>query len=123
MKLRNKKTGEIVNKIDVSQDNEGIWVYGNKLNYYRTLAGINKDWEDYKEPLFTKKAAQMCRLWAEIQELRVVKCSYICDGIVGIIGMTGSSGEYVSIDIPETNVSEKITVGTEYTIDELCGNE
>lgn len=49
MKLRNKKTGEIISKIDVSRDHEGIWVMENKPRFYRTLAELNAEWEDYDE--------------------------------------------------------------------------
>lgn len=47
MKLRNKKTGEIISKIDVSQDHEGIWVLENKPRLYHSLAELNEEWEDY----------------------------------------------------------------------------
>ena len=48
MKLRNKKTGEIITKIDVSQDNESIWIM-DIPKIYRSLAELNADWEDYEE--------------------------------------------------------------------------
>lgn len=119
MKLRNKKTGVVMG---LSMAGDIVWV-GNYR--YNSLAELNEEWEDYKpkEPLFTREAAQMFRLWAEINELRAVNCKYICDGIAGFVGMKSSVDEYVVIDIPETNMSKRITVGTEYTIDELCGED
>ena len=44
MKLRNKKTGEIVpaSNIAVGIGNDGKW--------YDSLAELNEEWEDYKEP-------------------------------------------------------------------------
>lgn len=123
MKLRNKKTGGLANMLG---EQDFIRVYTDAgWHDYDSLAELNAEWEDYQpaEPLFTKEVAQMFRLWAEIHELRVVNCNYICNGIAGFVGMKGSVGEYVAIDIPETNMSKRITVGTEYTIDELCGEE
>lgn len=49
MKLRNKKTGEIISEIDVSQDHESIWVLENKPRVYHSLAELNEEWEDYDE--------------------------------------------------------------------------
>jgi len=75
------------------------------------------------EPLFTKEVAQMFRLWAEINELSVVSCMYICDGTACFIGRKAIDKRDVMIDIPRTYMSDRITVGTEYAIPELCGEE
>lgn len=53
MKIRNKKTGEIGNLKSFSNDKRVcIWVHKETdLDYiYNTLAELNEEWEDYKEP-------------------------------------------------------------------------
>ena len=49
MKLRNKKTGEIVDiaDLDFTSDNFAIWLSTTK---YSSLAELNEEWEDYEEP-------------------------------------------------------------------------
>lgn len=49
MKLRNKKTGDVSTRIDVSENGELFWVLGKKPYRYETLAELNAEWEDYKE--------------------------------------------------------------------------
>ena len=51
MKLRNKKTGEITTKIDVSQSGDIFWVLCKSPRMYDTLAELNEDWEDYDEAI------------------------------------------------------------------------
>lgn len=57
MKLRNKKTGELSTRIDVSESGEVFWVLGKNPCCYNTLAELNEEWEDYKpaEPLIKDK--------------------------------------------------------------------
>ena len=49
MKLRNKKTDEIVDiaDLDFTSDNFAIWLSTTK---YSSLAELNEEWEDYEEP-------------------------------------------------------------------------
>ena len=49
MKIRNKKTGEIVDiaNLDFTSDNFAIWLSTTK---YSSLAELNEEWEDYEEP-------------------------------------------------------------------------
>lgn len=48
MKLRNKKTGEIVKRMDLVIREEGV-VF-NTDEQYHSLAELNEEWEDYEEP-------------------------------------------------------------------------
>jgi len=48
MKLKNKKTGEIVERIDLVIREEGV-VF-NADEQYTSLAELNEEWEDYEEP-------------------------------------------------------------------------
>lgn len=49
MKLRNKKTGAIysIEDIDLGNNADGIWL---GMTKYNSLAELNEEWEDYKEP-------------------------------------------------------------------------
>lgn len=53
MKLRNKKTGEVVERVDISIRKVGV-VFNNDETY-NSLAELNEDWEDYEEPKEPKK--------------------------------------------------------------------
>lgn len=46
MKIRNKKTGEIFETMNIGSTNER----GEVVHSYSSLAELNEDWEDYKEP-------------------------------------------------------------------------
>ena len=67
MKLRNKKTGEIkewqrVGAIDYGELNE---VYDSAE--YNSLAELNDEWEDIREPLIKdEKIRKFLRAWAEM---------------------------------------------------------
>lgn len=53
MKLKNKKTGEIVDYISFEKGGGQISMYvfdTNKHYYYNSLAELNEEWEDYEEP-------------------------------------------------------------------------
>ena len=73
MRLRNKKTGEIVEPL--SSGPIDLYFYLNKYEEnevdrktYQSLAELNADWEDYapKEPLIEdEKIRKAVRLWAE----------------------------------------------------------
>ena len=62
MRLRNKKTGEIV----------GLSIYGIEVHirkeeqpFYHSLAELNEEWDDYKEPLIKdEKVRKAVRAWA-----------------------------------------------------------
>lgn len=46
MKLRNKKTGEIVEFEDITR----VYKFIGNQNTYSSLAELNEEWEDYEEP-------------------------------------------------------------------------
>lgn len=121
MKLRNKKTGEVVSKIDVSQDGSGIWVLGSKPEYYSSLAEFNNEWEDYKpaEPLIKdEKIRKALRAWAEA-------CG------VGRVVYREDNYRFLALDtevgsmIEFENMPEYIGLKheNEYYIAELCGEK
>lgn len=119
MKLRNKKTGEVVTEIDTGQNNETFWVLGNKPRMYETLAELNEEWEDYKpsEPLIEdEKVRKAVRTWAGLYAPGVIKvCIYANYVSLYKDGL-------VCIDLPGEIFRELIDKHC-YSIDELCGEE
>lgn len=118
MKLRNKKTGEITTRIDVSESGEKFWVLGKKPCMYDTLSELNSEWEDYTpaEPLIKdEKIRKAVRAWAEACDIEscYLDCGEFCTKHREINCCIGF-GESVS-EIP---LEEK-----HYTIAELCGEE
>ena len=56
MKLRNKKTGEIRNAVDIDMYTDSVYLkvsdgeFDNETIEYHSLAELNAEWEDYEEP-------------------------------------------------------------------------
>lgn len=57
MKLRNKKTGEIRNAVDIDMYTDSVYLkvsngelFDNETIEYHSLAELNEEWEDYEEP-------------------------------------------------------------------------
>lgn len=113
MKLRNKKTGEIIDCKEIlilREDSDGIWQAGQG----NSLAELNEEWEDYKpkEPLIKdEKIRKVVRAWAELSG--VDKCHFEHDD--------GSfAGKWYGISLPTSKYGEDIESGF-YAIAELCG--
>ena len=115
MKLRNKKTGRIVNFRQIAFDEPK----DDRENYrYSSLAEFNKEWEDVPaEPLIKdEKIRKAVRAWWEtvpdvITDKRIIykKNQDLAVGVYSI---------FCGAIYPET-----LEVGKMYTIDELCGVE
>lgn len=124
MKLRNKKTGEIVDAMFYApMANYELILWKDKLDpschevrlgNYKTLTELNEEWEDYtpKEPLIKdEKIRKAVRAWAEANGFERVynqSSSYFVAKAQHI--------DFVRppmIDVPSGN----------YTITELCGEE
>ena len=117
MKLRNKKTGEIVQNFDGFTTYTTDWSSSKNL-YYTSLTKLNEEWEDYKpaEPLIKdEKIRKAVRAWAEACDIESchLDCGEFCTKHREINCCIGF-GESVS-EIP---LKEK-----HYTIAELCGEE
>lgn len=126
MKLKNKKTGEVVEAykegpIDLyfyTKEHEKKDLVDRKT--YQSLSELNYEWEDYtpKEPLIKdEKIRKAVRAWAEANEIETVEY-----------------GEYwVSFRRDDKTISFKdadrclgfyeLEDSRDYTIDELCGEE
>lgn len=114
MKLRNKKTGRVVNFRHIAFDEPK----DDRENYrYSSLAQFNEEWEDYKpkEPLIKdEKVRKAVRAWAEVVPSAQVRYDHND-------GRFYTHSDYIqpySISFPIRLGLEEMT---DYTIAELCG--
>jgi len=126
MKLRNKRTGEVVvevNKIGLVWNRFGMPA---EIGQYDSLAELNEEWEDYKpkEPLIKdEKIRKAVRAWAEVNAIRQVgyveslNRDYCC-----LTDMDGD-GCRTGYCIKFVGWIPTLKDCGEYTIDELCGEE
>lgn len=131
MKLRNKKTGEIVETdcafgVSIPTDRfMGCKSY-DQIAEYNSLAELNEEWEDYgtAEPLIKdEKIRKAVRAWAEALDLRWFKrCGSVNAHTSRLYGQdangTGYTMELAPNDLYGDSISKK-----GYTIAELCGEE
>lgn len=117
MKLRNKKTGEITTRIDVSESGEKFWVLGKKPCMFDTLAELNAEWEDYKpaDPLIKDgKIRKAVRAWAEANGFDTARYSSVNDCFC-------HQGNMMFVE-PSYELEQLDSLGYK-TIAELCGEE
>lgn len=123
MKLRNKKTGEIV---ELSIYGIEVHIRKEEQPFYHSLAELNEEWEDYepKEPLIKDEKIRKCvKLWAEIQGIEgdnCVKISKYPDAI-GIVSF--DLRHTTNIILEGVRADERLEECRDYTINELCGEE
>lgn len=125
MKLRNKKTGEIIIPTDYTFTSCGDGIrYGHHT--YCSLAELNEEWEDYKptEPLIKdEKVRKAVRAWAEAFGVTKV---YVCG-----IGRERKYIELYALDDGDTYgifrisipIQDGVSIDERHTIAELCGEE
>ena len=129
MRLRNKKTGEIVEPLSTGPID--LYFYPNEYKggddiereTYQSLAELNDEWEDYKpkEPLIKdEKIRKAVRAWAEAngrEYLLVIKSG-------GRLEVSDGSPHLIYISFHVDNDTLKILDDrTYYPIAELCGEE
>lgn len=126
MKLRNKKTGEKVDAWSFYDGYQGInlkyFTDDGQINLeYRSLAKLNKDWEDYatKEPLIKdEKIRKAVRAWAEA-----------IDATSLFVEQGNFDDEFLELSNVISSIRfavirpKDIKAGERYTIAELCGEE
>ena len=122
MKLRNKKTGEIVELklIQVNdkylEDHEINLLNGKKL----TLESLVNSFSDVKEPLINdNKIRKAVRAWAEVNSIKTALYSEIPNK--SLCQLTDMGDE--DYDIQFVGWIPTLKDGEEYTITELCGEE
>lgn len=138
MKLRNKKTGVVVEINGVAIHNSPFDLYdkhNRKLvsdvqtipTMYESLSELTKEWEDYrpKEPYIGDEAtAKFVRAWAKHWGIDEVRVRLLDKGLLGLWNRPTSIKEGAEeIDIQAAFVTGDVEDEGIYTIDELCGEE
>lgn len=129
MKLRNKKTGEIIDLDEWSFDTYNDMFYlargdaeGDNIEYFKSFADFMSKYEDYtpaEPPIKDEKIRKAVRAWAEAGGIEKV-LSY---GDYFWIGFRSTNAEsYWKFECNYTDASE-FQEHEEYTIAELCGEE
>lgn len=120
MKLKNKKTGEIVERSSIVTLKYKISSCSSSLveaEEYSSIRQLNEDWEDYKPtmPLIKDpKIRKAVRAWAEVDGIDVVE-------IVSKYQLL-SLDEQCAIEF-FTEIYPEYKHNEEHTIAELCGEE
>ena len=127
MLLRNKKTGKVVEAFEGGPID--LYFYPSERDEkdtldrktYKSLAELNKDWEDYKpaEPLIKdENIRKAVRAWAEANEISQAQFDRY------ISGFSASDDEHNILSMISFDGFVFMFVdGKIYTIDELCGEE
>lgn len=125
MRLRNKKTGEIVERSSIVTLRYKISSSSSSLveaEEFGSIEQLNEEWEDYepKEPLIKdEKIRKAVRVWLEYCHVQLVN-HYLCDGN-SCFTFTDEGGNDCSLDF--TFRIGNLESNTDYTITELCGEE
>lgn len=82
MKLRNKKTGEIVEIMIYKTDKSGYRDDFSEVKGEGSLAEFNEEWEDYEEPkkykyVLPNKVRRLILSWVKAQDNPIVKISIL----------------------------------------------
>ena len=118
MKLRNKKTGKIIEySISLNQwseDDQEWYLFGN----YDSIDELKEEWEDYakKEPLIKDpKIRKAVRAWAEANDYpKTMELYYNAPNFV-------LRSDISTIEFDKE--IEPLQHGEQHTIEELCGSE
>lgn len=123
MKLRNKKTGEVVEREEFILikhiEGDGGWQDGS----YHSLTELNEEWEDYKptEPLIKdEKVRKAVRAWAEANNLD--GASYYTSSHHWYLRSFNHREQGIDFWLNLEDESN-LTENKYYTITELCGEE
>lgn len=122
MKLRNKKTGKIVELEKILFKNaqtEDLLKWKTYEPNVNSLAELNDEWEDIREPLIEDpKKRKVFREWADLLGAKCFRVEHLC--------------KYGGTIIESTDISHKPSIGLPgyfgidsetYTREELCGDE
>lgn len=124
MRLRNKKTGKIVelDHFSMHYNRPEEWGQQPCSTWNHSLAELNEEWEDYEpqEPLIKDKNRRIAvRVWAYINSINKVIYAERPDRSLCLLTDMGV-GDY-RIDF--VGWIPTLKDGEEYTIPELCGEE
>lgn len=125
MRLRNKKTGEVVESFEGGPIDLYFYLNGHKggdefdRKTYNSLSELNDEWEDYKpkEPLIkNEKIRKAVRAWAEANNF------FDEIEVHSLTAGTRFSIEHYDIEFLGYFIYD-LEANKTYTIDELCGEE
>lgn len=120
MKLRNKKTGKVIERNSIVTLRCKITSCSSSLveaEAFSSIEKLNEEWEDYKpkEPLIKdEKIRKAVRAWAEANKEEELE-------VMGGCSVTAFKSLYNHTEI-DFNCSWKLRDSV-YTIEELCGEE
>ena len=117
MKLKNRKTGEIVEVFKGGPID---------LYFYQSLAELNADWEDYspKEPLIKDTGARdVMRLWAKVNRIPTNATTIEYHFVESLCGTESEFWDNNLHIMFYGKIAPNAVHGKIYTIDELCGEE
>lgn len=122
MKLRNKKTGEIVDFQPFRFYQTDSCKFPSEI--YESLSALNEEWEDYKpkDPLIKdEEVRKAVRVWAEANS--ILKHNYGCEDMDVVFDSVEHCFTWIdtSIQFNEITGLEELEDGKKYTIEELCG--
>lgn len=134
MRLRNKKTGEVVEfeVIELVDEDELEFTYVNMSGHeqawgYRSLEKFTEEWEDYKpvEPLIKdEKIRKAVKVWAEANNVLEVFAGRVGDGTyMTLLELYDEDDERRRISVPSAFSPAGMKAGEAYAIAELCGEE
>lgn len=128
MKLRNKKTGKVIDTMEWTFfcDSGAITIENDedtdKEFRYKSLAEVNKEWEDYKpaEPLIEKESHRgVLRAAARMSG---TDTAHVCKSDYAEVVIFEFKGkELCSVELMDKGINTAHDGW--YTIDELCGEE
>ena len=123
MKLRNKKTGEIIEKMFGSSF---VVNDGHRILTYYSLAELNEEWEDYKpkEPRINDEDARDAVFsWASALQIHRAICAKKTTPF-GVEVITLEALDLRSAPkIEFSNIDADVANNVIYSITELCGEE
>ena len=131
MRLRNKKTGEIVEPL--SSGPIDLYFYLNKYEEnevdrktYQSLAELNSEWEDYKPkgPLIKDAGARdVMRMWAKVNRIPTDATTIEYHFVESLCGTESEFWDNNLHIMFYGKIAPNAIHGKIYTIDELCGEE
>lgn len=137
MKLRNKKTGEVVDVESLGHAESLKEKYGYQVTLswateyenlsqcrtYKTLAELNEEWEDYKpeEPKLNGEVREIVRHWARLYGYDWVRVGF-AERATQTIFWVESPDTREHIEFLGAYVADDFEAG-DYSIEELCGED
>ena len=122
MRLRNKKTGEI---IEINRDANALTVwrgYGENPSY-KSISALLEEWEDYtpQEPrIEDEKIRKAIRAFAELHDSKTVSFEETYHDISVIVR---ADNGYAMLWLRNKSGFGNIEYRKDYTVTELCGEE